>query len=73
MHLYTSKKFEGTVTDCKEGQLEWVPINKICTLNLWEGDKIFLNLLAKNVPFFSLKLVYKNGQLIKSLLNGKQI
>lgn len=73
MHLFTSNDFVGTVTDCKEGQLEWIPIDKICTLNLWEGDKIFLDLLIKKAPFFSLKLVYKNGQLIKSLLNGKQI
>lgn len=73
MHLYTSNSFSGTVSDCKEGQLEWVPIDSICTLNLWEGDKIFLDLLTRNVPFFSLKLVYKNGQLIDSFLNGNKI
>lgn len=73
MHLYTCNHFKGTVTECQEGQLEWVPIDKICFLELWEGDKIFLDLLTKNVPFFSLKLVYKNGQLIDSLLNGIKI
>ena len=73
MHLYTSKNFTGTVTDCREGQLEWIPIKDICTLNLWEGDKIFLDLLAKDHPFFSLKLLYKNGELIDSFLNGKHI
>lgn len=73
MHLFTSNDFVGTVTDCKEGQLEWIPIDKICTLNLWEGDKIFLDLLIKKAPFFSLKLVYKNGLLIDSFLDGKQI
>ena len=73
MHLYTSNSFSGTVSDCKEGQLEWIPIDKICTLNLWEGDRLFLDLLSQNVPFFSLKLVYKNGQLLNSILNGKQL
>ena len=73
MHLYTSNHFTGTVTDCQEGQLEWVPIDKVCTLNLWEGDKIFLDLLTRDVPFFSLKLVYKNGQLMDSILNGNKI
>lgn len=73
MHLYTSKNFTGTVTDCREGQLEWIPIKDICNLNLWEGDKIFLDLLAKDHPFFSLKLLYKNGELIDSFLNGKHI
>jgi len=73
MHLYTSNSFSGTVSDCKEGQLEWIPIDKICTLNLWAGDRLFLDLLSQNVPFFSLKLVYKNGQLLNSILNGKQL
>ena len=37
----------------------------------WQGDEIFLDLMQKNIPFFSLKLVYKNNKLCKVLLNGK--
>ena len=70
MCLYTSKDFSGKLTDCDEGKLEWVPFEKINSLELWEGDKIFLNLLQKGEPFFSLKLTYKNGCLIESILNG---
>jgi len=73
MCLYTSDDFEGNLTECDEGKLEWVPFEKIESLELWEGDKIFLRLLHSDAPFFSLKLVYKNGELIQKFLNGKEI
>lgn len=73
MCLYTSNNFTGNLTDCDEGKLEWIPFEKIEDLELWEGDKIFLRLLKENAPFFSLKLVYKNGALKESILNGKKI
>lgn len=73
MCLYTSDDFSGNLIDCDEGNLEWVPFEKIETLELWEGDKIFLRLLKENAPFFSLKLVYQNGALKESILNGKKL
>ena len=69
MHLFHTKEFEGTITrDCDEGNLEWVDKDKIFDLPLWEGDKIFLDLLNKDVPFFSLKLVYKGQELVSHKL-----
>lgn len=73
MCLFTSNDFYGEMIECNEGKLEWVKISEIEKLNLWEGDKIFLRLLKEKVPFFSLKLVYKNGLLIEKELNGKSI
>ena len=73
MHLFTSRDFSGTIIDCDEGKLEWVPIEKIDSLELWEGDRIFLRLLKEKAPFFSLKLVYKNGVLVQKELDGKAI
>lgn len=72
MHLFTSKNFSGTLSGCDEGKLEWIPFEKIENLELWEGDKIFLKLLKEDTPFFSLKLVYKNGALAETFLNGKK-
>ena len=69
MCLYTADKFSGNMIKCDEGTLEWVPLGKIEELELWEGDKIFLRLLKENAPFFSLKLVYKNGKLVSHCLN----
>ena len=39
-------------------------------LRLWEGDKIFLRLLDKDEPFFSLKLKYEGDTLVLAQLNG---
>lgn len=71
MHLFTATGFTGEMTACDEGQLEWVPLEQIPSLPLWEGDHIFLRLLQEEIPFFSLKLVYDNGALREAVLNGK--
>lgn len=71
--LYTADGFEGEITDCDEGTLEWVSKKKIPELNLWEGDKIFFELLNRNEPFFFMKLVYQGDTLVDCELNGEKI
>ena len=66
MHLFTADKYEGTLCDCNEGELAWVPKNDVLKLNLWEGDHIFLRELLKNDRFFSLKLSYTGDVLTDS-------
>ena len=73
MHLFTADGFEGEMTDCDEGNLEWVPKEEIPNLPIWEGDKIFLDLLTKDIPFFSLKLRYEGESLAEAVLNGKAL
>lgn len=73
MCVYTADGFLGEVRECDEGVLEWVKKADIEKLALWEGDKIFLRLLAENAPFFSLKLVYENGVLTSAVLDGKKL
>ncbi|MCI8298893.1 MAG: 8-oxo-dGTP diphosphatase [Lachnospiraceae bacterium] len=70
MCLYTADAFEGTLTECDEGTLEWVEKERIMSLNLWEGDKIFFRLLMEDAPFFSLKLSYQSDRLTQAVLNG---
>ena len=48
IHLYTATAFTGELTECTEGTLEWVPKEQIETLPIWEGDKIFLQLLMED-------------------------
>ena len=74
MSLYTADGFEGEPIDCDEGELEWVEKSKIETLKLWEGDKIFFDLLERDCDFFSLKLVYNIEDILKSaVLDGKPL
>ncbi len=74
MFLFTSNKFKGSLNiDCNEGELAWIDKNKILSLNLWEGDKYFLDLISKDSPFFSMKLTYCSDKLISVHLNDKII
>lgn len=64
MYLYTSTKFSGNFKECDEGDLEWVKKEDVLSLNIWEGDKIFLKELEKNSPPFELTLVYNKDNLV---------
>ena len=69
MHLFTCNDFSGNLNeDCDEGELLWVPKNDVPTLPIWEGDKIFFELLNTEEKFFSLKLVYEGDTLISHTL-----
>lgn len=73
MHLFTADGFTGNIIECDEGDLEWVKKKDVIKLPMWEGDRIFLDLIERDDPFFSLKLVYKGDRLIDAVLNGKRI
>lgn len=70
MFLYTADGFLGEPVPCNEGTLEWVSKEEIDRLNLWEGDRIFFELLKEEAPFFSLKLHYMGDRLCEAVLNG---
>ncbi len=73
MHLFTSDDFEGEVRrDCEEGQLEWIGREELLRKPIWEGDKLFLRLLAEDAPFFSLKLRYEGDTLVEAVLDGRE-
>lgn len=69
MHLFTSNSFSGNIPDENdEGKLEWIDKARLMSIPMWEGDKIFLELLDKESGFFSLKLVYEGEKLIEHKL-----
>ncbi len=73
MHLFTADQFTGSLQDCNEGVLKWIPKEQVPSLPLWEGDRIFLDLLTKDIPYFSLKLVYHADTLTEAILDGNQL
>lgn len=73
MHIFHSDDFYGTVKECDEGVLEWVDKQRLYSLPIWAGDKIFLGLIEQNTPFFSLKLQYTGDKLIRAVLNGEKL
>ena len=54
MYLFTADGYEGEMTECSEGDLQWVSRDFLYSLPMWEGDKIFLDLLWQDAPFFLL-------------------
>lgn len=73
MCLYKAYDYVGEIIDCDEGVLEWIDKKHLLSLNLWEGDKIFLKLIDEDRPFFSLKLNYIGNNLVSAFLDGNKI
>lgn len=59
--------------ECDEGVLKWIPKSEIGSLSLWEGDRVFLRLLAADAPLFSLRLRYEGDALIEAVLDGRDL
>ena len=73
MYLFTADRFSGELKTCDEGDLQWVSRDFLDSLPKWEGDKIFLDLLWQDAPFFLLKLRYQGEKLAEAVLDGKRI
>ena len=73
MYLFTADGFDGQLKECDEGQLEWISREKLESLPKWEGDKIFLDLMWQDAPFFLLTLRYDGDKLVEAVLDGKKI
>ncbi len=67
MHLFTARTHLVKTKECEEGELRWIPKEEMSSLNMWEGDKIFLKLIEnEDEPFFNLELTYKKDKLFKA-------
>lgn len=73
MHLFTATRFTGRLIPCDEGDLEWIARDRLLSLPLWEGDKIFFRLLRDGATGFDLTLKYEGEHLAAAELNGKPI
>ena len=74
MYLFTARCWEGELDSaCAEGDLEWVSKDRVPQLPIWEGDKIFLELLAREYPVFLLTLEYAGDRLIRAELDGRPL
>ena len=73
MYLFTADGFEGELKECDEGDLQWVSREFLNALPQWEGDRIFLELLWQDAPFFLLTLRYDHDKLVEAVLDGKKI
>ena len=61
--LFVIDDYDGRQIDSNEGNLKWIPNDKLTKINLWEGDKIFIPWLYGE-KFFSAKFIYGDGKYI---------
>jgi 8-oxo-dGTP diphosphatase len=61
--VFVADNFHGKMIDSPEGNLKWICNSKVSSLDLWEGDKIFLPWLDGE-KFFSAKFVYDIGKFV---------
>lgn len=69
MFLFSCRDFEGEVSEermneCPEGKLVWVENEKVLDLNMWDGDRIFMEWLVTG-KIFNAKIEYEDGVLKK--------
>ena len=65
IYIFTSDDFKGDLKECDEGTLEYVQKDKIMSLNMWEGDKVFLPKLLNTSEHISLNVYYIKGKLVR--------
>ena len=66
-------RYRGVVRemiDCDEGELAWIDKDRLLSLTLWEGDRVFLALLDRRESFFELTLEYRGESLARAVLDG---
>ncbi len=74
MYLYIADGFENAggeedelpVPPCNEGDLKWIPKDQILGLNLWEGDRYFLEPMLRGEKELDMRLTYSGDRLISA-------
>lgn len=66
MYLYHATEFFGEICECDEGYLAWVDKDKLSSLPMWEGDRIFFEMMQEESEPFGLTLRYKGDELVYS-------
>ncbi len=64
----TLEQTHQIITQNKEGTLHWMPSSEILSLNLWEGDQVFLPYVLKKKPFEGT-FFYRDGKLDRFFCN----
>ncbi len=68
MYCFVGYEYVGEIGDCNEGDLEWVEVDNVMSLPLWEGDQYFLMNIILNKPFRAF-LHYEDDHVINHKIN----
>ena len=74
MHLYLVDDFSGELNaECDEGELCWIDKERIFDLNLWDGDRIFLQYMMNGRRFDRMELTYTGERLCSCTVDGTAV
>lgn len=71
MYLYLADGWEGELLECDEGELKWIPKEEVLSLNLWEGDKYFLEPILNGEKDIDITCRYE-GDKLAEYINHKE-
>jgi 8-oxo-dGTP diphosphatase len=60
--VFVATEFAGDLIETEEGELAWIDDDQLLSLNLWEGDPLFLQWIEDG-RFFSGHFTYVDGDL----------
>ncbi len=63
--IFRIDSWKGTVCEENpEGKLEWVPLQKLAEINMWESDRYWLDMVfSANAPVFHGIAPFENGRM----------
>ena len=71
MYLFMATAFSGRLRECDEGELKWVEKEKMFELPMWEGDRVFLQLMDEGRDKFDCTLQYHGDALESAYVDGR--
>ena len=72
--VYTCRDFTGEPGICGEGTLAWIDEDRIMDLDLWEGDRVFLEYMIRHVHIpFNLRLEYDDEGVLINVAEGDAV
>ena len=71
MHLFTCTDFTGALRVCDEGDLQWIDRARLFDLPMWEGDRVFLQLLNEGREKIDCTLQYHGDALESADVDGR--
>lgn len=61
MFIFLVRQFSGEMKECNEGDLHWIKQEKMTELNLWDGDRYFIDWIFEQQKVFMAKFYYQEG------------
>lgn len=68
IHVFLCADFIGHEIICDEGDLAWILLDEVESLNLWAGDRYFLpHIFKKDCPYFHYVMHYDELGVLKDV------